>query len=144
MLTRLFEGYPVGAAMEYFNERYAELAASLAGDLENLKKPYLKVNANEFASLWTAHNDARGYAVIGDPAVRLQFNPIADTAPQMETIALRAETTNAAAPHPTWIAPETAMTAQELETTIANLEQQIAELTSTVTKLRAALKSKQT
>lgn len=143
MLTRLFEGYPVGAAMEYFNERYAELAASLAVDLENLKKPYLKVNANDFANLWTAHNDARGYAIIGDPAVRLQFKPIAGDAPQTETIALRADRLSADAQNITIDAPETELSIQELETTIANLEQQIADLTAQVVKLRAALKSKQ-
>lgn len=143
-LKRLFEGYPVGAAMEYFNERYAELAASLAGELENLKKPYLKVNANEFASLWTAHNDARGYALLGDPAVRLQFNPIADTAPQTETVTLRAETIDTSAPSTASDAPEAAMTVQELETGIAETEQQIADLNVKLTRLRAALKSKQT
>lgn len=143
-LKRLFEGYPVGAAMEYFNERYAELAASLAGELENLKKPYLKVNANEFASLWTAHNDARGYALLGDPAVRLQFNPVANTAPQMETVTLRAETVNAAAPGTAPDMLEAAMTVLELETGIAETEQQIADLTARLEKLRAALKSKQT
>lgn len=142
MLKRLFEGYPVGAAMEYFNERYAELAASLAGELENLKKPYLKVNANEFASLWTAHNDARGYALLGDPAVRLQFNPIADTAPQAETLTLGTDSsfdTNASA------TPTTAGTsADDMEATIVKLEKQIADLTTTVQALRAALKSKET
>lgn len=142
-LTRLFDGYPVGAAMEYFNERYAELATSLAGDLENLKKPYLKVNANEFASLWTAHNDARGYAIIGDPAVRLQYKPIAGAAPQMETITLRDATLSTDVQATTTDAPEMALTVQELEMQIARGEQQIADLNSKLDKLRAALKSKQ-
>jgi len=143
MLTRLFEGYPVGAAMEYFNERYAELAAALAGDLENLKKPYLKVDVNAFATLWTAHNDARGYAVIGDPAVRLQSKPGVAAAPQTESIALRTEISNADQVQTT-ATTESAMSVAELETTIANLERQIAALTAQVIKLRAALETKQT
>ena len=133
-LTRLMENYPVGAAMEFFNERYAELAASLSADLENLKKPYIKVNADEFSALWTAHNDARGYAILGDPAVRLQYKPLANTAPQMETITLSAtdapaQTTDADA------APSDA----ELENQIQKLEQQVADLTATLNQLRATL-----
>lgn len=67
---RLFEGYPVGAAMDYFNDRYAELSADLNHEIENSKYEE-EPDFMSLSSLWTAHNDARSYVVLGDPAVRL-------------------------------------------------------------------------
>jgi hypothetical protein len=64
------EGHPIGSAVEFFNERYAELATVLTQELygiQNNKTP----NTYFLATMWTAHNDARGYAIVGDPAVRL-------------------------------------------------------------------------
>jgi len=73
-LGRLLEGYPVGAATEYFNQRYAELFTDLSEQREEMRwgatPDFLSLS-----DLWTAANDARSYAVIGDPAVRLTMGP---------------------------------------------------------------------
>lgn len=69
-LGRLLEGYPVGAAMEYFNQRHAELAAELSHEIEEARHG-APPDPLTLSTLWTAHNDARAYLVLGDPAVRL-------------------------------------------------------------------------
>ena len=62
----------VGWSTESLNLRYADKATELSSVLEEesyedtpKKSPY------ELAGLWTANNDARGYVVLGDPAVQL-------------------------------------------------------------------------
>lgn len=67
-MDRLLHGYPVGAAMDHFDVRYAALATELTAAFESITEP----NDFQLAELWTANHDARGYVILGDPAVRLK------------------------------------------------------------------------
>ncbi len=64
-------GHRIGYALEVFNLRYAELATDLTYIIDSIASKQGKYTPADVASTWTAHNDARGYAIIGDPAVRL-------------------------------------------------------------------------
>jgi hypothetical protein len=68
-LHRLMAGERVGVALDQFNLRYAQIAALLTNMLQDRES--VKPNPQELKGLWTATSDARGYALLGDPAVRL-------------------------------------------------------------------------
>jgi hypothetical protein len=57
--------------MEWFSYRYGELSADLTLAIQQMNYGN-KFDPDEIAGLWTANNDARNYAVLGDPAVRLK------------------------------------------------------------------------
>jgi len=69
-LTHIMDGKPIGSALEYFNSRYATWASELSTTLRDVQFG-LQVEPVGISSMWTAHNDARGYAILGDPAARL-------------------------------------------------------------------------
>lgn len=73
MLTRLHAGNPIGYAVERINERYAELSTVLTDALQP-GQGEAQADAGKLARWWMANNDARGYAIVGDPAVRLPFD----------------------------------------------------------------------
>jgi hypothetical protein len=82
-LARLFQGERIGWAMEYFNERCAELATALVPALDKIDAGYKGFEPDYLPGLWTGYNDARNYIVLGDPAVRL---PLADTPEEVRKV----------------------------------------------------------
>jgi hypothetical protein len=71
-ITRILMGQPVGLAMKEFNEKYLGLTARVA-DLIELKQSGAIVPDEELLGCWNELNDAKGYAVLGDPVVRLRI-----------------------------------------------------------------------
>ncbi|HWN69585.1 MAG TPA: hypothetical protein VNM90_18210 [Haliangium sp.] len=67
----LIEGKRLGLAMEHFNLRYAELASDLTERMHDAASGGEELGDAELAAMWLQSNDARNYAVIGDPAVSL-------------------------------------------------------------------------
>ncbi|MGD9147500.1 MAG: hypothetical protein PVI80_18170, partial [Anaerolineae bacterium] len=74
-VERLLKGHPIGSAMEFFNGRYAALSTELTAAIQKAERWDTPLDPYELAQMWTANNDARGYIVVGDPAVRLPQNP---------------------------------------------------------------------
>lgn len=69
-LRLVLAGWPVGAALEVFGQRYATLASELVEELK-LGRLGKRTAPETVARLWTAAQDARNYLLLGDPAVRL-------------------------------------------------------------------------
>jgi len=72
-VRQLMDGFPVGAAMEFFNMRYAELSTLLTQRLDDIRMKFKAVDDRVMAALWLSVNDARNFVVVGDPAVRLKL-----------------------------------------------------------------------
>lgn len=81
----LLDGFPVGLAMDWIHERFAELSTELTDVLDKYKDHEYTDSLSEdseqvpehhrMVRLWRALNDARNLIVLGDPAVRLATGP---------------------------------------------------------------------
>jgi len=69
IITRLMSGYPVGAALDFFNQYYVELAVDLhvLREADDLSPEHTR----HVAEIAAAARDARSFVVIGDPAARI-------------------------------------------------------------------------
>lgn len=75
-IGRILIGQPLGYALKDFNERYAALSTSIANTLQKAGWGD-KVDRDKLATNWIERNDAEGYVLIGDPAVRLRAEELA-------------------------------------------------------------------
>jgi hypothetical protein len=73
----ILRGWPVGYACKDFNERYAALSAELSELLEQIGALAV-IPDDELASVWLERNDARNYAVVGDPAAHIRVDTLLD------------------------------------------------------------------
>jgi hypothetical protein len=144
-LLQLLSGDPVGWITENLNMRYADLATQLAAILEELEYDADYINPYQLAGIWTAHNDARGQVVIGDPAVRLPIalpgeDPL--ERPGLGTISAPPTSGMEAGVTPTSPPVSTAEALAELELGVAfGLRDQFNELTQSVRKFTDQLSS---
>jgi hypothetical protein len=88
LMGRLMRGVPVGNALEPFNERYAEVCADLTSEVREVEQNGKIPEVDELAALWTGSADARGYVILGDPAVRLAPRPAPLLKPEESQIVL--------------------------------------------------------
>jgi hypothetical protein len=131
-LDRLLRGYPIGAVAEFFNNRYAELGTALNEALENiLLKGLASYDPAALASQWTACNDARGFIVIGDPAVRLNVATTPTPAPRSIDLSNLNSVVPVTASKPTLGIDSTLLTTfSQIKARLADPEAQIARISN--------------
>jgi hypothetical protein len=74
VLVQIMQGQRVGQAMDAFNMRWSVLAAELTELLRDRDIDPTSTSDNKLTNCWLARDDARNYALFGDPAVRLRVD----------------------------------------------------------------------
>jgi hypothetical protein len=69
-IRALLAGWPVGHAVKDFNEKFATVSAELTQIQEQVRRG-ARIPDEILAPRWIERNDARNYAILGDPAVHL-------------------------------------------------------------------------
>jgi hypothetical protein len=67
--------WPIGHCLRDMYDRALHLSKNLLEDLHDIKLGRV-LSPTAIANQWVERNDARAYALIGDPAIRLRFNDI--------------------------------------------------------------------
>jgi hypothetical protein len=78
-LAELGAGQPIGSALEYVGDRYAELATDLHQAVTEANEGW-RADEETLAGMFAAYADARGFVLLGDPAARLSSPIRADAA----------------------------------------------------------------
>lgn len=71
VLKRLLDGHPIGSAMEYVSQRYADLSSDLSALISD-QRAALPTSQPAVLRLWREVENYRALIVLGDPAVRLR------------------------------------------------------------------------
>jgi hypothetical protein len=74
VLVQIMQGQRVGQAMDAFNVRWSVLAAELSELQRKNDIDQSSISESTLNNCWLARDDARNYAVFGDPAVRLRVD----------------------------------------------------------------------
>jgi hypothetical protein len=142
-LLGLLADKPIGYALEYFNDRYAEISSDLTVMIEDLNFGG-KVDEVALAGMWTANNDARAYVIIGDPAVRLRVSdkPAAAQRPAIEAVTISGKpqaVAPAAASAATTAASETAVASFDAAAFSFAVQEERTSLTDSIKKFTGEL-----
>ncbi len=137
-LLGLLADKPIGHALEYFNDRYAEISSDLTVMIEDLNFGG-KVDEVALAGMWTANNDARAYVIIGDPAVRLPLSdrPAKAQRPVIEAVTISGTLRAAASAAPT--AAETSASSFDAAAFSFAVQEERSSLTDSIKKFTSEL-----
>lgn len=77
VIDMLLAGLPVGHAMSYLNDYYANMESAMSHILDQLREdPFANFSDKKIAKTYIGKVDARNYILIGDPATRLSIGQV--------------------------------------------------------------------